>query len=86
MSEWVDDRPLLWRLRNESQRHKGCNHNGLLSLAAREIERLRALLAEIDALHHRGDWEGMSFCHECDGSFWPCRSYRLLHPEEARRG
>ena len=49
MSEWVDDRPLLWRLRNESQRHKGCNHNGLLSLAAREIERLTAVVENLTA-------------------------------------
>jgi hypothetical protein len=47
------------------------------------------LLDAVDALHKPDtDDDGftvVTFCHECVG-VWPCRTYCLLHPEEARRG
>jgi len=50
--------------------------------AAAEIERLRAALDAIDALHQPNQRIYCSAC--CDR--WPCRTARLLHPEEADRG
>jgi len=48
--------------------------------AADEIERLRAVLDAIDALHR-----GMYHCNECDFE-WPCPTHLLIHPMEADRG
>jgi len=43
-------------------------------LAADEIERLRAVLDAIDALHR-----GLYYCCECDYE-WPCPTHLLIHP------
>jgi len=58
-------------------------------LAADEIERLRAVLDAIDALHQPyplGDgrirWQ---HCDECDFE-WPCPTHLLIHPKEAEHG
>lgn len=45
------------------------------------ILRLRTLLDELDALHVPFDYYGDMVCHECFRT-WPCRTHRLLHPEE----
>jgi len=50
--------------------------------AADEIERLRAVLDAIDALHQPyplGDGRTSEDCDEC-GDRWPCPTARLLHP------
>jgi len=56
--------------------------------AADEIERLRAVLDAIDALHqpidNPYDSEPNSLCGHCLHQ-WPCKTHRMLHPEEARR-
>jgi len=47
-----------------------------------EIERLRAVLNAIDALHQPyplGDGRTSEDCDEC-GDRWPCPTARLLHP------
>jgi len=51
--------------------------------AAEEIERLRAALDAIDALH-QPNWHDNSnrqpmWCETC-GLDWPCQTARLLHP------
>lgn len=51
---------------------------------ADEIERLRAVLDAIDALH-QPDYEYPDECTECDFA-WPCDTNLLIHSQEARRG
>lgn len=46
------------------------------------IERLRAVLATVDALHSP---LAHDTCLAC-GHDWPCPTHQLIHPEEARRG
>jgi hypothetical protein len=57
--------------------------------AAAEIERLHAERDAIDALHQPDpDYyspRGRQMCLNCDLD-WPCPTYELLHPKEARRG
>ena len=54
------------------------------SAAYKDAEIAEAKLAAIDALHHhctdgfKNDW-----C-AADAEVWPCRTHRILHPEEAR--
>ena len=61
----------------------------LLDEAAAEIERLRAERDAIDALHQPDpDYyspRDRQMCLNCDLE-WPCPTYELLHPKEARRG
>jgi hypothetical protein len=61
-----------------------------LCKAADEIERLRAVLNAIDALHqpitdHDEGFMPITVCRCCVDS-WPCRTHLWLHPNEARRG
>jgi len=54
----------------------------LMDEAADEIERLRAVLDAIDALHQPyplGDGRTSEDCDEC-GDRWPCPTYLLIHP------
>ena len=53
-----------------------CTH----CLAVAEVDRLRAVIDDIDALHTPVAIEGMTFCHECT-STWPCPTRLRLHPE-----
>ena len=52
--------------------------------AADEIERLRAVLDAIDALHSRMEFDDISqewYCAECNEyAVWPCPTHLLLHP------
>lgn len=73
---------IVTRLRNAAV---GLPQDDMNQAAADEIERLRAVVAEIDALHTPFTDEGDQSCHECVGA-WPCRTYSRLHQEEARRG
>ena len=43
------------------------------------------LLDAIDALHQPVGYDGLYIfdCADC-GQAWPCRTHRLLHPEEVR--
>jgi hypothetical protein len=50
--------------------------------AADEIERFRAELDAIDALHQPII---LGACRQCN-CMWPCQTHVLLHPEEARHG
>ena len=53
----------------------------LAATAADEIERLRAVLDAIDALHQPyplGDGRTSEDCDEC-GDRWPCPTYLLIH-------
>jgi hypothetical protein len=45
------------------------------------------LLDAIDALHQPVGYDGLYIfdCADC-GQAWPCKTHRLLHPEEAGRG
>jgi len=63
--------------------------DGIHAAAKAEIERLRAERDAIDALHQPDpDYyspRGRQMCLNCDLE-WPCPTYELLHPKEARRG
>jgi len=52
----------------------GMPQDDMNQAAADEIERLRAVLDAIDALHR-----GMYHCNECDFE-WPCPTHLLIHP------
>lgn len=53
--------------------------------AADEIDRLRATLDAIDALHQPDGYDRSDILIACVGcgDFWPCDTARLLRPEEA---
>jgi hypothetical protein len=51
--------------------------------AADEIERLRNLLGEVNALHGTDEYE--NWCRHCE-QMWPCPTVHLLRHKEARRG
>jgi len=77
---------IVTRLRSENRMVLAPLH---MSEAADEIERLRAVLDAIDAIHQSfiDPETGMTFCDECNTiDLWPCATHTLLHPKEARRG
>ena len=56
----------------------------LIEAQQAEIERLRAVLDAIDALHQPDSVSEM--CEQCLFEWPTCPTHLLLHPEEAHRG
>jgi len=52
------------------------DERNVINQATDEIERLRAVLDAIDALHQQG---ALYHCPECDFE-WPCPTHLLIHP------
>jgi hypothetical protein len=83
----VSERDIVERLRDSAKYYDPVTPT-FCERVADEIERLRAVLDAIDALHqpidNPYDSEPNSLCGHCLHQ-WPCETHRLLHPEEARR-
>ena len=69
-----------------SDTHFGSSHSSCLggcgSEAADEIERLSAIVAAVDALHHADDYG--NWCCGCEW-MWPCPTHLAIHPDSTRR-